>query len=73
MGTRATVLARFGARVRSLRQATGMSQDAFGELCQLDRTYVGGIERGTRNVGLKNIAAIANALRISIAELMEGV
>jgi transcriptional regulator with XRE-family HTH domain len=50
-----------------------LSQDAFADLCGLDRTYIGGIERGERNVSLRNISLIAKALKCSIAELMEGV
>lgn len=67
------VLTRFGRRVRELRTKRGLSQEAFAHLCELDRTYVGGIERGQRNVALRNIAAIAEALELSLAELMRGV
>lgn len=67
------VLKRFGCRVRDLRKQMGWSQEIFASRCGLDRTYVGGIERGERNVSLRNIEAIASALGISIAELMRGV
>lgn len=73
MNARGDVLIRFGERVRALRLHMKLSQDAFADLCGLDRTYIGGIERGERNVSLKNISLIANALKCSIAELMEGV
>ena len=66
-------LQRFGWRVRLLRIERGMSQEAFAVLCGLDRSYVGGIERGERNLTLRKIKVIAEALGISIAELMEGV
>ena len=42
-------------------------------MCGLDRTYIGGIERGERNVALVNIEKIAKALRISLSELFRGV
>ena len=42
-------------------------------MCELDRTYIGGIERGERNVALVNIEKIAEALRIPIAQLFRGV
>ncbi len=42
-------------------------------MCGLDRTYISSIERGQRNVSLKNIAAIARALDISLSELFEGI
>ncbi len=50
-----------------------MSQEEFADLCGLDRTYIGGIERGERNVALVNIENIAKALRISLSELFRGV
>ena len=67
------VLEKFGERVRELRQKGEWSQEAFAEECDLDRTYMGGIERGERNLGLRNVEKIAEALGITIAELMEGV
>ena len=62
----------FGQRVRKLRQAKGLSQEAFGADCGLDRTYISGIERGKRNVSLRNIEVIAKALGISLSQLMKG-
>lgn len=63
------IAVRFGLRVRELRKAKKLSQEAFAATCDLDRTYISGIERGRRNVSLRNIEVIANALRISISEL----
>lgn len=68
-----TIQEQFGLRVRELRRTQGLSQEAFADKCDLDRTYIGGIERGERNVSLRNIAVIAKALGISISELMQGV
>jgi transcriptional regulator with XRE-family HTH domain len=67
------ILARFGRKVRKLRQAKGLSQEAFAAECGVDRTYMGGIERGERNVALRNINLIADTLGISLSELMKGV
>lgn len=67
------VLLRFGQRVRERRTALGLSQEALADKCKLDRTYISGIERGKRNVALRNIEAIAKALGIAIAELVQGV
>ena len=72
MGKRADILVRFGLRVRELRQAQGYSQESFAAACELDRTYIGGIERGERNLALRNIEAIAQTLGITLSELMEG-
>ena len=66
------VLIRFGERVRLLRKAIELSQEAFADKCKLDRTYIGGIERGERNLALRNINVIARALGGSISELMDG-
>lgn len=63
---------RFGARVRQLRMSKGYSQESFAAKCDLDRTYVGGIERGERNVALRNIESIAKALDMTLSELMDG-
>jgi transcriptional regulator with XRE-family HTH domain len=64
---------RFGQRVLELRKEQGYSQEKYAYVCELDRTYVGGIERGERNLSLRNIERIAKTLEISLAELMEGV
>lgn len=72
MADDADILVRFGSRVRALRTQAGFSQEAFAGKCELDRTYVGGIERGERNVSLRNIEVIARALGISLSELMSG-
>lgn len=60
---------RLGRRVRFLRLKIGQSQEDLADVCGLDRTYVGGIERGERNPSLKNLLKIANALNVSMSEL----
>jgi transcriptional regulator with XRE-family HTH domain len=60
---------RFGERVRELRQAKGLSQEELAFKTGVHRTYLGGIERGERNPSLKNIAAIAKALGVTLSEL----
>jgi transcriptional regulator with XRE-family HTH domain len=65
----ADIKTKFGAKVRRLRQAKDLSQEAFADICGLHRTYVGAIERGERNVSLENIEKIAKALGLSIASL----
>lgn len=63
---------RFGNRVRELRKSRGFSQEGFAAECEIDRTYIGGIERGMRNPALRKIEAIADALGVSLSELMRG-
>ena len=64
------ILKRFGARVRELRLEMKLSQEQFAAKCNLDRTYLGSVERGERNIALRNIEKIAKAFQISISELM---
>jgi transcriptional regulator with XRE-family HTH domain len=64
-----TIEKRFGNRVRELRQAKGLSQEELAFRAKVHRTYVGGIERGERNPALKNIAAIAKALEVTLSDL----
>lgn len=66
------ILRKFGQRVREMRNGAGLSQEAFANLCGLDRTYISGIERGNRNVALRNIEVIAKSLGLTIAELLKG-
>jgi transcriptional regulator with XRE-family HTH domain len=61
------VFGRFGRRLRWLRQQRGYSQEELAELAGLHRTYVGGIERGERNVSLENIWRLGDALDVSPA------
>lgn len=58
----------FGQRVRDLRIGKGLSQEGLAEKCELDRSYIGGVERGERNVSLINIVKIAEALGVSPRE-----
>ena len=66
------LLKRFGTRVRSLRAKAGFSQEGFAHHCGLDRTYMGGVERGERNLSLRNIGIIARSLGITLSKLMSG-
>jgi len=61
----------FGHRVRELRLKKQLSQEALAELCELDRTYIGGVERGERNISLLNIHKIAAALGIKAMGLFD--
>ena len=63
---------KFGSRVQALRHRADLSQEEFAARCELDRTYISGIERGKRNVALRNIEAIARVLNLSISQLTKG-
>lgn len=59
----------FGKRVAKLRKNAGYSQEQFAFKCDIDRTYVGIIERGEKSPTLNTIQKIADALGISKSEL----
>ncbi len=61
---------RFGSRVRQLRGERGLSQEDLAFSCGLDRSYIGSVERGKRNVSLVNIARIAAALALQPRDLL---
>lgn len=56
------VLRDFGQRVRAARYALGISQEELAARALLDRSYVGGVERGERNLSVLNINKLATAL-----------
>lgn len=60
----------FGAALRRLRQSRGISQEALALAAQIDRSYMGAVERGESNVALLNMVKIAAALDVAVAELM---
>lgn len=61
----------FGLRVRELRSEKAISQEELAALTELDRTYISGIERGKRNLSLKNILKIASALNVTASQLLD--
>jgi transcriptional regulator with XRE-family HTH domain len=69
--SRAEILKRFGETLREHRQRAGLSQEKLAAKAGIDRTYVGGAERGERNVALVNIVRLAEALNVTAAELLD--
>lgn len=63
-------LVKLGDNIRELRKSKGLSQEAFADSVGLDRTYMGGIERGERNIATLNLIRIAMTLRVEVGELM---
>lgn len=57
-------------KIKHFRMAQGLSQEQFAELCGIHRTYVGSVEREERNVTLSSLEIFANALNISVVELL---
>ena len=67
------LLRKLGENVKRLRLAKGLSQERLAEITGLHRTYVGGVERGERNISLLNLARLAKALGSSLSDLMDGI
>ena len=62
---------KIGKKIRSLRKKQNLTQEALADLCFLDRTYIGGIERGERNFSLINLFKIAKSLNIRPEEIVK--
>ena len=64
-------LVAFGEAVRARRKERGYSQEAFGDHCGINRSYMGGIERGAHNLALINILKIIRALEMEPSEFFK--
>lgn len=56
--------------MRTIRKSRELSQEALADLCDLDRTYISGIERKRRNLSIRNIQRIAEALEVDPRALL---
>jgi transcriptional regulator with XRE-family HTH domain len=63
------ILTRVGRAIRARREATGLSQEAFGDRIGLNRAYYGDIERGTRNVTVRNLERVAKGLGTTLGAI----
>ena len=61
-----------GKEVRRFREAQGLSQEELAERSGLHRNYIGGIERGERNVGVKALAQLARAFQVTPSAMLAG-
>ena len=64
-------LATFGSVIRELRKERGLSQEAFADLAGIDRSYMGHIERGEKNVTLSKIYQLSHALGVKVSAVFE--
>jgi transcriptional regulator with XRE-family HTH domain len=60
-----------GSAIRELRMAKGVSQESLANGAELDRSYMGGIERGEHNLTVMNLKKIADQLEISVSKLLK--
>jgi transcriptional regulator with XRE-family HTH domain len=72
MGMKARLRQRFGSRVKELRIASGLSQEAFADKCGYARTYMSRIETGRADVSLDAIETLSAALRLTPGQLFHG-
>ena len=59
-----------GFNIRTIRQERGISQEKLAAIADLHRAYIGQIERGEKNIGLKNLEKIAKALKVKTKDLL---
>ncbi|MBY9068241.1 helix-turn-helix transcriptional regulator [Hyphomonas sp. WL0036] len=62
---------KFGKRLRQLREERGWSQEEFADRAGLHRTYVSAVERGVRNPTLSVLSRLADALAVTLSDLVE--
>lgn len=65
-------LIELGNRIRWRRKSLGLTQEALADAAELDRSYVGGVERGTRNITFTVLCKLCAALSCDVAELTRG-
>jgi transcriptional regulator with XRE-family HTH domain len=65
------ILERTGLKITLIRERRGLTQEKLAELAGLHRAYIGQIERGEKNIGLRNLEKIAKALDVNIRVLVD--
>jgi transcriptional regulator with XRE-family HTH domain len=71
MAQRSQAHAAFGRAVREARAQRGISQEELADRSGMHRTYVGGVERGERNLSYTNLLRLAAALELTLSELQQ--
>lgn len=64
-------LVKLGKAIRDKRKAQGLSQEALAEKAEIDRSYMGGIERGEHNLAFSSLLKIADALGVNASKLLD--
>lgn len=64
------MLTALGSAIRQARQERDLSQEALANKTEIDRAYMGSIERGDQNIGVMHLARIAYALEMTVTELV---
>jgi transcriptional regulator with XRE-family HTH domain len=64
-------LKKVGLSIRQARQKKGLSQETLALAADLDRSYIGGVERGERNISIINLKKIADALKVTVPQLLK--
>ena len=72
-GIESDFLSRFGGVIKARREELGLSQETLATRAELHRSYIGDVERGRRNVALRNVERLAAALELTIPELFKRV
>lgn len=62
-----------GQRIRAQRKALGWTQEELADNAEIDRSYIGGVERGQRNLTFNVLCKICEALRCDVATLTTGI
>jgi transcriptional regulator with XRE-family HTH domain len=69
----ANPLKTLGERIRAARKGKGWTQEALADEANIDRSYIGGVERGTRNLTFTVLCEICKALECDIAAITKGI
>lgn len=73
MKSKVPSLTTLGRNIRKLRESHDLSQEDLADKADLDRTYIGSVERGERNVTILSAVKIAQALKTNVSELCRGI
>lgn len=71
--TKNKYLEKLGKQIRELRKLKGFSQEELAFKAEIDRSYVGGIERGERNISFLTLVKIANSLNCDVSKFTKGI